>query len=313
MLILRSAIAPVTKLAFSADGLSLVAGSGDGVQVWPRWLDAPPRKAVRELYDLEDCAFAPDGKSVFLYLSGNSRTQRLDVATGKRPACGVPASSPCWFHFDDEGGYFIVCHGRGDLVRFEYTPAARKRLPETWTVKRKTVGSHYRFGAVCGPAGVFVALEYLFGAGEKIDGLVVRSVTDGSVLRHQKVKTRDSNLLLNCAARQLTIHPSGTYFAFPVRSKIRLWPLADDVRVPEAVANANRFQFTAVAFHPSGSLLAAGCNDGRVKLYDSATWRVDREFAWDIGKPRSVCFSPDGTRAAAGGDTGTIGVWDVDL
>jgi WD40 repeat protein len=37
-----------------------------------------------------------------------------------------------------------------------------------------------------------------------------------------------------------------------------------------------------------------------------------RTFSWDIGRVRSVAFSPDGAVAAAGGDTGKVVVWGVD-
>jgi hypothetical protein len=40
---------------------------------------------------------------------------------------------------------------------------------------------------------------------------------------------------------------------------------------------------------------------------------VEREIAWDIGRLRSVAFSPDGMLAAGAGDKGKIVVWDVDL
>jgi WD40 repeat protein len=40
---------------------------------------------------------------------------------------------------------------------------------------------------------------------------------------------------------------------------------------------------------------------------------VARTFTWDIGRMRSIAFSPDGALAAAGGDTGKVVVWDVDL
>jgi WD40 repeat protein len=49
-----------------------------------------------------------------------------------------------------------------------------------------------------------------------------------------------------------------------------------------------------------------------VKASSTATWRVLRSFDWDIGKLRSVAFSPDGMLAAAGGDKGKVVVWDVD-
>jgi WD40 repeat protein len=71
--------------------------------------------------------------------------------------------------------------------------------------------------------------------------------------------------------------------------------------------------FTNLAFHPSGRYLAAASNDTTVTLYETETWKVAKTFAWDVGRLRSVAFSPDGCRAAAGSDKGRVVVWDVDL
>jgi WD40 repeat protein len=50
-----------------------------------------------------------------------------------------------------------------------------------------------------------------------------------------------------------------------------------------------------------------------VKLSDTVTWKMVRAFDWDVGRLRSIAFSPDGMLAATGGDKGKIVVWDVDL
>ncbi|WP_162672831.1 hypothetical protein [Gemmata massiliana] len=64
---------------------------------------------------------------------------------------------------------------------------------------------------------------------------------------------------------------------------------------------------------PSGKYLAATSNDATVKVYDTTTWELSRTFTWNIGRMRSIAFSPDGALAAAGGDAGKVVVWDVDL
>jgi WD40 repeat protein len=87
---------------------------------------------------------------------------------------------------------------------------------------------------------------------------------------------------------------------------------ADDPDQHVFRANDNTRQFTGVAFHPSGRYLAATSNDETVKLYDTATWQLARTFTWKVGRLRSVAFSPDGTRAAVGSDSGKVVVWDVD-
>ena len=82
---------------------------------------------------------------------------------------------------------------------------------------------------------------------------------------------------------------------------------------PITLRNDSRKEFTGLAFHPSGRFLAATSNDVTVKLYETATWAVAAAFNWDIGRLRSVAFSPDGMLAAAGGDKGKIVIWDVDV
>lgn len=94
---------------------------------------------------------------------------------------------------------------------------------------------------------------------------------------------------------------------------LRVHRIDDMAAPPRVVRNDNRKHFTALAFHPSGRYLAATSNDETVKLYDTTTWEVARTFTWDIGRMRSIAFSHDGTLAAAGGDSGKVVVWDVDL
>jgi WD40 repeat protein len=83
----------------------------------------------------------------------------------------------------------------------------------------------------------------------------------------------------------------------------------EPVRFPAA----GRKHFTGLAFHPSGRFLAATSNDATVKLYDTSNWSLATTYTWDVGRMRSVAFSPDGMLAAAGSDTGKVVVWDVDV
>ncbi|MBM3980955.1 MAG: WD40 repeat domain-containing protein [Planctomycetes bacterium] len=109
------------------------------------------------------------------------------------------------------------------------------------------------------------------------------------------------------------LSPCARFLAHTHRDSI--YVRSTDAPFPEiALArNVSGRHFTALAFHPSGRFLAATSNDETVKLYDTTTWAVARTFTWDIGRMRSVAFSPDGTLAAAGSDKGKVVVWDVDV
>lgn len=336
-----------TRLMFSPDGRALLASSGNDVQVWPRWLDRPPRPVVATPASLERVALSPDGALAYLYRSGNSYTDVLNVATGKVTASGLPKQDPSWACFDATGGYFLVCRGQGELVRYDYAPELKKRVREAWVVERhskgtgrnrKALGSHYRFGAVCGPAGVFVGLEYKFGGDEPFHGLTVRSAADGAVVFYRALKSDDASKLLDKAGLTLAVHPSGGYMAYPDGRDVRFRALAEGVKVrakvtvlapkpaakkpaakKPAAKSARRKKpaeppaVQAVAFHPAGALLAAAGDDGLVTLLDTRTWKPAGAFDWKVGKLRAVCFSADGTRAAALGEKGDVVAWDVDV
>jgi WD40 repeat protein len=68
---------------------------------------------------------------------------------------------------------------------------------------------------------------------------------------------------------------------------------------------------TAVAFSPSGAVVAAASADGGVRLWETAAGREPRAIATGQGVAESLAFSPDGTRLATGGRDGTLKLWRV--
>lgn len=110
-------------------------------------------------------------------------------------------------------------------------------------------------------------------------------------------------------ARRLVSSPDGSVAVAAHDQTLAVWRPGAKV---EKVRPCGRKHITDVAFHPSGALLAVACNDNSVRFVDAATWRVARQFTWDVGKVKAVAFSPDGTLAAAGGESGKTVVWDTE-
>jgi WD40 repeat protein len=75
---------------------------------------------------------------------------------------------------------------------------------------------------------------------------------------------------------------------------------------------AKKFIKQAV-FMPDGRYLATVSNEATVKFWDTSSWKLAHEFAWQVGGLRCLAFAPDGLTAAAGGTGRKIVVWDVDL
>lgn len=344
MLVLKTSIRSPVGLHFAPDGAGLLVFSGNSVQVWPNWLAEPARPVVKVGSSVERAALGPGAAHAVLYLSGNSRTKLLGVAAGKVSESVVPDAGPAWPHCGTGGAFVISSHSRGKLSRFDYDPARADVLHEVWQIDRRGgkggkahIGTHYRFGGVCGAAGVFVGLEYRHGGSEPFDALAVRAVADGALVSREVLKAPEYNRLLSKAGLTLSIHPSGRYFAHPDGKRVCFRKLSgkapDPVELPELVdapekpkpkpkatpappkakPAAPKRACESVAFSPDGAFLLAGRSDGAVTLFDTNTWEPVRTLDWRVGPLRAVQFAPDGTRAAAVGTKGKVVVWDVDV
>ncbi len=96
----------------------------------------------------------------------------------------------------------------------------------------------------------------------------------------------------------------------PALSAPRLLQLRGSLKLPDP--------FLCVAFSPGGDLLAAGCDDNTIRIYDTDTNQISFILRGHERRVFSVAFSPDGRTlvSAAGdgehpGDGGELKLWDA--
>jgi hypothetical protein len=325
--ILKSTHKAPEGVAFSPCGTALAVFGNRSVQVWPDWLRDKPKRVTGTGTTLERVAFAPDPATLFLYLSGDSRTRALDIGTLKFTDDLLRKGGPAWFHFDTDKGFAVVHHNDALLSRYDFAPKARGKFRKKWTVNRRAarkeytyIVSYYRFGAICAAAGTFTATEvHIGGPDGTVRDLVVRSTANGAELYRERLADKDSQVLTAQVGPRFAVHPHGAYCAHPSAAGVAFRSLVTGgtppvlVKLPRASRKkADAPTCTAVAFAPAGAHLLAADERGAVTLFDCGTWHALRTFEWGIGPLSAVALTADGTRAAAVAP-GKVVVWDVDL
>jgi WD40 repeat protein len=76
-------------------------------------------------------------------------------------------------------------------------------------------------------------------------------------------------------------------------------------------ATLRAYKVSALAFSPNGRTLAAGCDDGTVRTWDTATWQEQAKFGRQAGGVSSLAFAPDGKTLATGTYDAAVRLWDV--
>ncbi|MDX2149565.1 MAG: WD40 repeat domain-containing protein [Bryobacteraceae bacterium] len=304
MLVMKAGVPKlrIDELAFSPDGATVAAPAGAaGVCLWSP-LSAGAKADVLQLPAkvAKRLAFSPDGRTLF---AGNDQLCAFDLGDRTGALAAIPKWAALRFGVSPDGRRLVVAETPQGADGSRLTIWATGSLDAP--VREVTFTSLVYSAPLFPPGGErFLLLEGTLLPDRRWEyRRVTRSAETGEVLERSDPLPDDPD--------QMVLSPDGRAVACRTRNVIRIYPSAGGWgKVPE-IANEGKQHFTGIAYHPSWKLLAATSNDKTVKLYDTASGQLSREFTWEIGRMRSVAFSPDGL-LAAGSDTGKVVVWDVD-
>ena len=296
----------VDDLAFSPDGRSLAAACEAGAFFWHTVADAARAAHHTGSRFANKVRFAADGRWLFV---GCYDLWRIEPATWTGEVAYLWAGYNMQFDAAPGVPYLLAsqCVGSGGtdtrlaLWRADdITPAGK--------VWEQSFPGYTRFPPQFLAGGDrFVRIEYVPMATMPFSTLRLRTydTATGAALGAQ--------VGLEGYPYEALVAPDGRSIALRGTNHITVAPLGPDGGSTVVLRGDGRKHFTGMAFHPSSRFLAATNNDHTVKLLDTATGTEARTFTWQLDRMRSVCFSPDGTLAAAGNDKGKVVVWDVDL
>jgi WD40 repeat protein len=301
MLALKTSKQTVTKFAFSADGSKLaVAGTGRKVHLW----DMAAKKRTPHLLPtfkdaVEWLGFLPDGRLFALSNMGQYAT--YDPGAGTTAEGALPKR---WWvgdvcaNADRSAFYGTGTHAR----RWDFDG---RQLREVWAHE---VAKGGRGGAVVTPAGEWVAAVSNF---NNRTWLHTRDAETGEF--------RGEVHAANALIEDLTLLADGRTLAFvrlreycgPTQNALVAGSIGEKFEV--IARPARDAMFWSLALHPSGRWLAAGQDDGTVRVFDTASWREVIAYQWPVKPVVGLAFAPTGLTAAAGGEDGKFVVWDFDL
>ena len=306
MIVLKSlARAWIKRLAFAPSGTAVAAAAGgSGFLLWSELLNGKRAELLTlPFHEAADLAYTPDGGHLFC--SGRS--------SSGAPLCAVRLATR------DVTPFLIPTSN----FRFALAPdsaqviASEQRLHSGALAIRSTCWSLHKPDA---PAWEVVDnLPFMFRPFFlSADRFLIVSVRDGKdlCLRTRSASTGElvsEAVGVSTSPDRVTLSPDATQLASVSGVFLHVQPVSDPFRARPVARNDNKKHFADFAYHPSGKYLATASNDETIKFFDTTTWEVVRTFTWKTGKMRAVCFSPDGTLAAAGGEKGQVVVWDVDL
>jgi WD40 repeat protein len=303
-------------LAFAPDGARLAAcGWNSAVNVWDTATGMNLYTFSNEM-NLGALAFHPDGT---LLVGGRGVTRYTFT---EEPQVCVAASTICPHLALAPDGAFVVVSILTGLQCYEFSDVYG--FARAWEATVHPLGAGFGEviqapsacvlpdGARCASVEVVHNVPEL-GArfpGFRLDAghvslLVLRATATGKVLSVGAIPV--------AFAERPRASPDGARIVVIAGRSLYAFDAHDLAKRPTKVMNTASKHFTAVAFDPTGRYLVAASNDATVRVLDAHTFTEVRAFTWKIGRMRSVCFSPDGLRIAAGGERGRVVVWDADL
>jgi WD40 repeat protein len=304
--VLKGVEVEVAELAFSPDGQAIAADFAHlDIYLWnlEAVTPAPVRLSTEGGYPRGGLRFSPNGRSLSWRKIDGRRSYDRDTREYQNHSFAITGVT----HEADasaDGSRVISKHAMPDycLIGWRFADGEWVR---TWTVSTIDMQTESLTLSADGRLFAMIARPAVGDRwAENPRRVEVRDGTTGAILGTGGYPYNERGpLLFSPDARQLVGFNDMTLLVWPV----------PEPGAPRLIRNDNRKHFTAMAYHPSGRHLFATSNDTTVHVFDTTTWERVKRFTWQLGKLKAVAVSADGTLAAAGGDTGDIVIWDVDL
>lgn len=301
MFVLQTARRVVTDLRFAPHGPGLVAASWGGLFWWPD-LTRPSlcrQLATEATYQV---ALSHDARILIAaYRAGG--ILEYDMKT-KTSAVFWPTTTGFTFAIAPTTNLLVTCPADSSQ-RITAWQLPLTRVPSTpWVIEKPGVYSNLLFPA----HGAWCAYrEYAWTPKRRrfTSWLHCHEAQRGTWQRSVEIRDTEAwaDAALDAAGHNLAVLNT-------TRTRVTLWSLHDG-RQHLQIAKDSARDFTSLAFHPTAPCLGITSNDGTIRCFDTRTGHLQSTYDWGIGKLRCLAFTPDGSLAAAGSDTGQVVVWDV--
>jgi WD40 repeat protein len=271
-------------------------------------------------------AYSPDGRLLAAGDPGRGRVSVWDAATGKRLWDLTHPKGVQSVAFSRDGRR-LASSGYEENVRFWDMQTGKEAAP-AWTAPKQAIALALspadgllavgQFGEVklrdleTGKEAASLPCQFsrVYFLAYSPDGRRLAAALPGQVLvwnvgRKQVLRSLQAN------ATRVALSPDGRFLTFggaDAENRVTVYDL--EVNQPSFLAG-HRQQAEAVAWSPDGSRIAAGANDGGIRVWSAATRKEELSLIGHEGQVHGLVFSPDGLRLASAAADGTVRVWPL--
>jgi len=291
-------------VAFSPDGRLLASGGTDGqVKIWDLSLNRQVHHLGGGNVSVFSLAFSPDGSQLAVggwggMMLWNARTWRKEDAVRIIDQGRVDS-----LRFSPDGRRLVAANDSG--LGIWHRETGRGELAPIRSVPVGSVGQH---SCALSADGQIVAHATITN-GPFSAKVILRNLETGATRTIWESKTHN--------ARTLAWSPDGKWLV--LARNVGVLEVCDTSNLgetPEATPEARTLDTEyvfALAFSPDGKILAAGCINGRIELYDTATWRKRDTLTGHHSWIMDIAFSPDPNASllATASDDGTVRLWST--